>query len=176
MKPIINEVIVVEGKTDTAKLQSLFNVITIETNGSHLSHDTITLIKKVAQERGVILFLDPDGPGEMIRRKLENSLIDFKQAFIKKTDIINNKKIGIAEASNEAIINALSGMISFKKNVASISWQEYLQHNWNKRTRKIVTDYLKIPESNNKQLFKHLNMMNVTNDKVKKIISSYKDR
>jgi hypothetical protein len=67
-------------------------------------------------------------------------------------------------------------MISFKKNVASISWQEYLQHNWNKRTRKIVTDYLKIPESNNKQLFKHLNMMNVTNDKVKKIISSYKDR
>jgi ribonuclease M5 len=121
MKPIINEVIVVEGKTDTAKLQSLFNVITIETNGSHLSHDTITLIKKVAQERGVILFLDPDGPGEMIRRKLENSLIDFKQAFIKKTDIINNKKIGIAEASNEAIINALSGMISFKKNVASIS-------------------------------------------------------
>jgi hypothetical protein len=50
-----------------------------------------------------------------------------------------------------------------------------MQHDWNKAKRKIVTDYFQITESNNKQLFKRLNMMNVNNATIKKIIFSYKD-
>jgi ribonuclease M5 len=121
MKPYIKEIVVVEGKTDSVKLQSLFNVDTIETNGSRLSKDTISLIKKANEHRGVILFLDPDGPGEMIRRKLENTLINFKQAFIKKTDVTSKRKIGIAEANDKAIINALKNVVTFNKNIESIS-------------------------------------------------------
>jgi ribonuclease M5 len=121
MKPSIKEIVVVEGKTDTAKLQSLYEVDTVETNGSYLSKETISLIQKVADKRGVILFLDPDGPGEMIRRKLENNLINFKQAFIKKTDIIGSKKIGIAEANDNAIVNAFKNLVTFNKSNESIS-------------------------------------------------------
>jgi ribonuclease M5 len=125
MKPFIKEIIVVEGKTDTAKLQSLFNADTIETNGSKLSNATIALIQKAAQNRGVILFLDPDGTGETIRRKLENNLIGFKQAFIKKSHMQSNKKIGVAEANDQAIINALKHVVTFNKNKMSITWEEY---------------------------------------------------
>jgi ribonuclease M5 len=121
MKTTIKEVIVVEGKTDTEKLQSLFNVHTIETNGSYLSDKTISLIQKVALKSGVILFLDPDGPGEMIRRKLENKLINFKAAFIDKKSLKGKKKIGVAEASDKAIIKALKAVISFDKLQTSIS-------------------------------------------------------
>jgi ribonuclease M5 len=121
MKSFIKEIVVVEGKTDTAKLKSLFNVDTIETNGSRLSTKTLSLIQQASLNRGVILFLDPDGPGEMIRRKLEHNLINFKQAFLKKKDIIDNKKIGIAEANNKSIINALAKVITFNKNNESIS-------------------------------------------------------
>jgi ribonuclease M5 len=128
MKPHIKEIVVVEGKTDTIKLQSLFNVDTIETNGSYLSKATIALIKKVAHTRGVILFLDPDGPGEMIRRKLENYLVNFKQAFIKKTDINDGRKIGIAEANDQAIIQAIENVVTFDKRIESISWKDYLQY------------------------------------------------
>ncbi|MDR0674705.1 MAG: ribonuclease M5 [Mycoplasmataceae bacterium] len=174
MKPSIKEIVVVEGKTDTIKLQSLFDVDTIETNGSYLSRETIVLIQKAANNRGVILFLDPDGPGEAIRRKLENNLITYKQAFINKADITDKKKIGVAEADSRTIVNAFQNLVTFHKPKDSIGWDEYLQHDWNKAKRKIVADYFKISESTNKRLFKRLNMMGIDNKTLKQIISSYK--
>jgi ribonuclease M5 len=120
LKKHIKEVVIVEGKTDTTKLKSLFNLDTIETNGSHLSKKNIQLIKNISEQRGVILFLDPDGPGEKIRRILEQNLTKFKQAFIKKNKI-NPKKIGIAESDNKDIIYALSKVSTFDKNNLSFT-------------------------------------------------------
>ncbi|MDR1235325.1 MAG: ribonuclease M5 [Mycoplasmataceae bacterium] len=176
MKQNIREVIIVEGKTDTVKLKSLFNVDTIETNGSHLKKQTISLIQQAALHRGVILFLDPDGVGEAIRRKLENSLVEFKQAFIRKTDVVKGRKIGVAEANDLAIVNALKSAITFTKLAQSIDWNDYLFFDMNAMKRKIVTDYFKISESNNKQLFKRLNMMGITPKMLKEVFISCKDR
>jgi hypothetical protein len=72
-------------------------------------------------------------------------------------------------------LESFKKIITFDKAINSISWKEYLEHDWNKAKRKIVTDYFQITESNNKQLFKRLNMMGVTNNSIKQIISSYKD-
>jgi ribonuclease M5 len=119
-KKRINEVIIVEGKTDTNRLHKLFDVDTIETNGSALSIKTINLIKSTAKQRPIILFLDPDGPGEKIRRKLEQHLTKYKQAFIAKPQSFN-KKIGIAHASDEEIINALMNVINFDQFKQSIT-------------------------------------------------------
>ena len=66
---MIKEVIVVEGVNDTKRLKSFFGVDTIETHGLGLKKETIELIKKINDKRGVILFLDPDTPGEKIRNK-----------------------------------------------------------------------------------------------------------
>jgi hypothetical protein len=46
----------------------------------------------------------------------------------------------------------------------------------NAMKRKIVTDYFKISESNNKQLFKRLNMMGITPKMLKEVFISCKDR
>jgi len=86
-KKTINEIVVVEGKTDSVKLQQLFNVDTIITNGSAINKETISLIKQLALGRGVILFLDPDGPGEKIRKTIVNAVGETKQCFLKKSDI-----------------------------------------------------------------------------------------
>ena len=64
---MIRELIVVEGKNDTKRLKSFFDVDTIETHGMGLGKETIELIRKANEKRGVILFLDPDTPGEKIR-------------------------------------------------------------------------------------------------------------
>jgi ribonuclease M5 len=120
MKREIKEIVVVEGKTDTEKLKKNFIVETIETNGSRISKKTIELIKKVNLERGVILFLDPDGSGEKVRRILENNLENFKQAFIKKRNK-KVKKVGVAEASDDEIINAIENVATFQKNKQSLS-------------------------------------------------------
>jgi ribonuclease M5 len=121
VKPKIKGVVIVEGKTDSNKLQSLFDVRTIETNGTHLSTKTIELIKQTAKQHRIILFLDPDGPGEAIRRKLNKYLDSYDQAFIKKTDIASKKKIGVAEAYDRAIIKAFKDTLSYDKNQSSLT-------------------------------------------------------
>jgi ribonuclease M5 len=107
----------VEGKTDSQRLKTLFNVQTIETNGSALNSNTINLIKQASLTKKIVLFLDPDGPGEMIRKKLVNQLKHFEQTFIKKSDMKSKKKIGVAEA----IIKALKNVIGFDTNLNSLS-------------------------------------------------------
>ncbi len=53
----IKEVVVVEGKTDTATLKQLFDVDTIETSGSGINEDILSLIKTAASTRGVIILV-----------------------------------------------------------------------------------------------------------------------
>ena len=79
---MIKEVIVVEGANDTKRLKSFFDVETIETHGLGLKKETIELIKKINESRGVILFLDPDSPGEKIRNRLNSEIPNLKNAFI----------------------------------------------------------------------------------------------
>ncbi len=55
MKKKIKEVIVVEGKTDTAIIQKLFDADTIETHGLALSEETLDLIVEINQKRGIII-------------------------------------------------------------------------------------------------------------------------
>ena len=52
----IREVIVVEGKSDTQRIQNIIPADTIETNGSAIDDETIELIEKAHQLRGVIVF------------------------------------------------------------------------------------------------------------------------
>lgn len=165
-KPKIKEVIVVEGKTDEVKLKQLFDVDVITTNGSSISKQTLNLIKEVNQNRKVILFLDPDYQGERIRRIINNYLqTDVLNCFISKKDLnTSKKKCGIAEAYDQAIIDALVNKVSFINDFKeTISWVQYLNLELNSKQKRIdLCNQLKISYTNHKQLFKRLNMMQLT--------------
>lgn len=171
-KKTIKELVVVEGKKDTAKLKKLFNVNTIETNGLSLSKKTIYDIKTFSKEKGLILFLDPDGPGEKIRKKLVELFPKSKNCFIDKSDIPKpSKKIGVAEATDESIVKAFSNVVTFELNNESISWLEYINLDLNSfDKRKKLCFMLNISYCNNKQLFKRLNMLNYTYNEVVDLI------
>ncbi|KAF5295852.1 hypothetical protein FQA39_LY13025 [Lamprigera yunnana] len=100
---MINELIIVEGKSDTQKLKEVFgnDIKTLETSGLGITKDKLELIKNVNEQIGVIIFTDPDGPGKTIRETIINYLnCDVKNAFINKKNFNSNaKKIGIAEAN-----------------------------------------------------------------------------
>jgi ribonuclease M5 len=80
----IKELIVVEGKDDTTAVRRAVNADTIETNGSAISMDTIAMIQKAQQTRGVIVFTDPDFPGEKIRKTIADHIPGCRHAFIPK--------------------------------------------------------------------------------------------
>ncbi|MDE5841663.1 MAG: ribonuclease M5 [Malacoplasma sp.] len=170
-KPVIDEVVIVEGKTDTSKLKSIFTVDTIETNGLSISSKKINEIISISKKKGIILFLDPDGPGEKIRKKLTEIIPNTKQCFIEKKDIKKGKKIGVAEASVESIIKAFKNVTKFSKNNNSIEWKDYLDLNLNsKKSRIFICKKFNISYCNHKQLFKRLNMLNLSYEDVKKLL------
>ena len=175
MKNKIDGVVVVEGKTDTEKLKSIFDVETIETNGSEISRETINLILAVAKTKKIYLFLDPDGPGEKIRKTINNELNSCINVFLKKEDMKKgSKKIGIAEAKTEAIVEAFKNAITFDKTINTITTEEFYDLTLDtKKKRQYLCDQLKISYCNQKTLYKRLNMMQLKANDIKEILRGY---
>ncbi|WP_462217079.1 ribonuclease M5 [Mycoplasmoides genitalium] len=161
----IDGVIVCEGKTDQAKLQKIFDVDVITTNGSALKKETINLIKKISEKQTVILLLDPDQQGKKIRSKLEQHLTNYYNCYVDMNARLKNaKKAGIAEMETSALIAALNNRVAITKNAnQSILWDQYLSLKLNdKKKRLLLCNNLNLPYFNHKQLFKKLNLLNLT--------------
>ena len=168
----INEIIVVEGKDDTTAIKRAVGADTIETNGSAISEETLRRIEHAQKKRGVIVFTDPDYPGQRIRAIIEERIPGVKHAFLAKEKTIakNGKGLGIEHASDEDIRIAL-------QNVYTVSTSEQLEeqitledlmlakligHPQSKERRNKLGDILNIGMTNGKQLHKRLIMFQIT--------------
>ncbi len=172
---MIKEVIVVEGSNDTKKLKSFFDVETIETHGLGLKEETIELIKKVNEKRGVILFLDPDTPGEKIRNIINNKIPNLKNAFILKEDAKTKKKVGIEHANREVLQDALNNLITYSNEKSTLSQDEFNDLGLNGLTdsskkRELVSKAFHIGKCNSKTMFKRLNMLGVNKSDIEKVL------
>lgn len=69
MKPVCKKVIVVEGKYDKVRIESLLSatVITTEGFGIFKNSEKRELLKRLAQKRGIVILADSDGAGKVIR-------------------------------------------------------------------------------------------------------------
>ena len=119
--PQIAEVIVVEGRDDTAAIRRAVRAVTIETHGFGISKSTWEKIERAYHDYGIIVFTDPDHAGEDIRRKILGKFPDAKQAFLSREKATEKTKsvraeedvnkarpdIGIENASPEDIREAL---------------------------------------------------------------------
>ena len=65
----ISQAIVVEGRYDKNTLSQIVDAPIFETSGFHIMKDKATqaLLRRVAMERGLIVFTDSDGGGFVIR-------------------------------------------------------------------------------------------------------------
>ena len=103
----IREIIVVEGRSDTAAIKKSLDAITIETHGYGITGDTWELIEKADREKGIIIFTDPDHAGEQIRRRILQRFPNAGQAFLDRESAEKNGDIGIENASPDSIRTAL---------------------------------------------------------------------
>ena len=156
----INEIVVVEGKTDSQLLKELYDVDTIETHGLGLDDKTLELIKEASKTRGVIVLTDPDYPGLRIRNQVEKYVQNCKHAFVDRKDAIGKKKLGIAEANKEAVKKAIENVVTFSNQEESISWKEFLELK--------VYDLFHLGYGNAKTLFKRLNMVGISREMIEK--------
>lgn len=103
----IKEIIVVEGRDDTAAIKKSVNAVTIETHGYGITNETWKLVEEAYNDSGIIVFTDPDHAGDQIRRRLLKKFPKAKEAFLDRDSAYRNGDIGIENASSESIQEAL---------------------------------------------------------------------
>ena len=170
-KKIIKEVIVVEGKNDTNHLKEFFDVETIETNGLGLNKETIELINNINSKRGVILLLDPDTPGEKIRKRINDKIPNLKNVFLFKKEARTSKKVGVEHASKETLEKALENVVTYKKSLETLSYEEYCELGFvgekdSAIKREKISKKFRLGKCNAKTLFKRLNMLGIRKEQI----------
>lgn len=174
----IKEVIVVEGKSDYTLLKSFLDVEIIITNGSEISKETLELIKKANETRGVIVLTDPDYPGMQIRNKINNYTTGCKNAFVEKSKAIKGKKVGIAETRKEDILLALENVVTFTDvKVGDVSYNDLYEFGFvgkidSKTKREKVSNYYHLGWCNGKNFLRRINMFGITIEMIKEVIEN----
>jgi len=110
MKKKIAGIVVVEGKSDTQKLQQYYDVETFETSGLGLNEEMLAVLSKLAEKQQIIVFTDPDGPGEHIRKKVMAHIPTATHVMLHKEEAIsrNKRKVGVEHASFSALESAFA--------------------------------------------------------------------
>ena len=115
----IREAVIVEGRYDKIKLSSIVDAPIIETNGFRVFSDKEkqSLIRKIADTRGILIMTDSDGAGFVIRNFLKGSVDNskIKNCYIPQIKGKEKRKakggkeglLGVEGVSDEVIINAI---------------------------------------------------------------------
>lgn len=115
----IREAIVVEGRYDKNTLSQIVDAPIFETSGFGIMKDKaqLSLLRKVADSRGLIVFTDSDGAGFVIRNFLKGAIPahQLKHAYIpdiygkerRKSAPGKEGKLGVEGMRPEVIIDAL---------------------------------------------------------------------
>ena len=175
----INEIIVVEGKTDKIFLESFLDAEIVTTNGSEISEDTLKFIEELSKTRDILIMTDPDTPGKRIRDIIQQRIKNCKHCYIEKEKAIKGHKVGIAETSKEDILNALEKIVTYRDDTATFTQKDMIDFllvgdEKSAQYRDYLCKKLFIDKSNGKTLLKKLNMMGVTREKVEEIMKGCK--
>lgn len=115
----LKEAVIVEGRYDKIKLSSLIDAPIIETNGFRVFSDKekISLIRRIAATRGILVFTDSDGAGFLIRNFLNGAVPkeQIRHCYIPQLRGKEKRKarpgkeglLGVEGVSDEVIVNAI---------------------------------------------------------------------
>ena len=181
----IQEVIVVEGKDDTANLKRFYEVDTYETRGSAISDDDLERIEKLHDLRGVIVFTDPDYNGERIRKIIMQAIPTVKNAFLQRDEArpqskTKGRSLGIEHASFEDLEKALAGVRgyyddehNFDITKSDLMRLGLLMGSDSRKRREYLGEKLRIGYCNGKQLLKRLNLFGISLADVEEAMGEY---
>ena len=167
---MIKEVIVVEGKDDTAAIRRAVEAETIETGGSAINAEILHRIALAQERRGVIVFTDPDHAGERLRRIISDKVPGCKHAFLTQEEATSKGDIGVENASPEIIRKALAEVkTEYPGSPAQITGADLLEAGLLSRPdaarrRLEIGKILGIGYANGKQFMKRCSMFQISRE------------
>jgi len=116
---LIQQVIVVEGRSDVAAIRRSVAADCLITGGFSLTPQLLGQIEAAYQRRGIIILTDPDSAGERIRSFLRERFPAAGHAFVPRGEAIGaDGRIGVEKASPEQIRAALDKVRSAEISVS----------------------------------------------------------
>lgn len=119
MKPRVREAIICEGRYDKNAISQVVDATIIETRGFGIFSDgeTLALLGRIAEKRGIIVLTDSDGAGFVIRNRIKGALDKsmVKHAYIpdvagterRKRRPSAEGKLGVEGMEPEVILESL---------------------------------------------------------------------
>ena len=114
----LSQAVIVEGKYDKIKLSGIIDAFIIETNGFGIFKDKekLAFIKKLANEKGIVVLTDSDHAGFMIRNYISSGIPKDRIINVYIPDVYGKEKrkakpskegkIGVEGMSREVLLNA----------------------------------------------------------------------
>ncbi|MBQ7740809.1 MAG: DUF4093 domain-containing protein [Eubacterium sp.] len=90
----VTQAVIVEGRYDKIKLSSLIDAFIVETDGFAIFKDKekLSFIKKLAEERGIIILTDSDHAGFMIRHYISSGIPKERITNVYIPDVYGKEK------------------------------------------------------------------------------------
>lgn len=161
---MIKQAIIVEGRYDKNTLSQIVDAPIFETSGFGIFKDQkrLEMLRRIAAERGVIIFTDSDGAGFVIRNYLKGALPKGRvlHAYIpdvygkerRKATASKEGKLGVEGMTREVILKALeqAGAEEFSKPADPITKSDLflcgLSGPGSKERRRALMEELRFPE------------------------------
>ena len=178
---MIREVIVVEGRHDEALLKTYFDCDVIVTGGLALSDEVLEQIRSAQKNRGVIIFTDPDAPGNRIRAKINEAVPGCLNAYVDKKRARTTKKVGVEHAAREVLEEALRNLSTLEDNQETITAEDMhalgllgMPDSRLRRTR--IGEALGLGDGNAKTMRRRLNGAHIRREMIEEILYGKGDR
>jgi ribonuclease M5 len=175
---VIREIIVVEGKDDTAAIKRAVEADTIETGGSAIGEDVLRAIELAYERRGVIVFTDPDHAGERIRRIVATRVPGCKHAFLREEDARRGPGVGVEHAASDKICEALAAVMTEHPGApGQIAWNDLARaglvlHPQAAERRRAVGQRLGFGYANGKQFHKRCTMFQISREEFEQALDA----
>lgn len=172
----IKEIIVVEGRNDITSVKRAVEAEVLATGGIYFGEDLMRKLEKAYEEKGLILFLDPDYTGETIRKKLLERFPDAKNAYLTRSQTTKKEDIGIEHANVKDILDALEKshrtLSEKREEFTRKDLVKYGLTGPNSRNRREkVGNKLKIGYGNGKQFLNRLNYYGIKREELERALN-----
>ncbi|WP_282926733.1 ribonuclease M5 [Helcococcus kunzii] len=179
----IKEIIVVEGKSDIIAVKRAFegNVDVVATHGLGLDEKLLNELVLLQEKRGLIILTDPDYAGKRISNIIREYVPNAKFASISRKSSTKNSNVGVENASDEAIIEAINrARPSYTESKERFTQDDIIDNKLaglpNSKDRRIaLCEKLGITYCNAKQLLIRLNSFEITREEFNKAIEEIGD-
>lgn len=188
LREYIDAVIVVEGKSDTARLQQFYNVETFETSGTGFNETLQETLRSIARVKDIVVLTDPDHSGEQIRRKVMEIVPTASHAILKREDArpknnVKRQSLGVEHASFLVIDEVLKAAHVSRLDVCpinSMTQTDMIQLGLtgfadSKQKRDMLAKYFSLGVINGKQFLKRIRLFGITREQIEKQLKKYEE-